>query len=80
MTTISNLAVSISEMPEEQLFNFIRTLRENRRKSMLVTTTKKVSSTTSRTPATINIESLMSKISETDKENLLQILEGKLNG
>jgi hypothetical protein len=79
MATINDLVISISEMTEEQRFNFIRTLRENRRKSMLVTTTKKATST-SKTPTLINVDSVISKISDTDRENLLQILEGKLNG
>jgi hypothetical protein len=80
MATISNLAISISEMDDETLFNFIRSLRDNRRKSMLVNPTRKTS-TTAKAPATkLDIESVLSKMSETDKENLLQILEGKVNG
>jgi hypothetical protein len=80
MATISNLAISISEMDEETLFNFIRSLRNNRRKSMLVNPVRKTSTTPKTPAATLNIESILSNMSETDKENLLQILEGKTNG
>ena len=78
MATISNLAISISEMDDESLFNFIRSLRENRRKSMLVNPVRKTSTTTKTPATTLNIESVLSKMSETDRENLLQILEGKI--
>lgn len=78
MPTISDLAVSISEMSEENLFNFIRALRDNRRKSLSTIPTKKKSST-SNTPTSLNIDSVINSMSETDRENLLQILEGKLN-
>lgn len=75
MPTINNLAVSVSEMSEEQLFEFIRTLRNNRRISITTAPTRK--SSTKSTPRPMDVNALLAGMSESDRETLLQILEEK---
>ncbi len=76
MPTIANLAVSVSEMNEEELFNFIRTLRNNRRVSITTVPTRKKSSAKS-SSQTIDVNALLAKMSDNERETLLQILEEK---
>jgi len=79
MSTISNIATSISEMPEEVLFNFIRELRNNRRNSIIKFTPTKKSSTPSKPTTILDAKSTILGMSESDREKLLLLLEEKLN-
>jgi hypothetical protein len=76
MSTIANLRISISEMSEERLFDFIRTLRNNRRVSITTIPTRKKSSSKSST-RTVDVNTLLANMSSSDRETLLQILEEK---
>ncbi len=76
MATIDNLTISILEMPEEELFNFIRDLRNNRRISL----TKPPKKSTVSKSTEISTNKLLSKLSESGKETLLRLLEEKING
>ncbi len=76
MPTIADLRISISEMSEERLFDFIRTLRNNRRVSITTIPTRKKSSSKSST-RTVDVNTLLANMSSSDRETLLQILEEK---
>lgn len=68
MATIDDLTISISEIIDDTLFEKIRDIRRRRR-----TPVKKKSK--SKKTSKISTDSLISKISPTEKDNLIKLLE-----
>ena len=69
MATIDDLTTSVSEMADDALFERIRDIRRYRRTSVQKKT-KKAKKTTS-----LSVDSLVSKLSPTDVESLIKLLE-----
>ena len=68
MATIDDLTISISEIIDDTLFEKIRDIRRRRR-----TPVKKKSK--SKKTSKISTDSLISKISPTEKDDLIKLLE-----
>jgi len=70
MATIRDLVLSVSEMSEEHLFEHIRNVRKRRRTPIIKETKAKKSSPKA------SVDTLVSKMSESERENLIKLLEG----
>jgi len=68
MATISDLAISVSEMSDDDLFNFIREVRKRRRTPVEKKNKAKKASK-------VSMDSLVSKLSSTEREDLIKMLE-----
>ena len=72
MATIANLAVSVLELSIDDCIDFIKELRRKRRIPKVKKVTKKVSG---KKPTTMSIDTLVSKLSESDVDALIKTLE-----
>ena len=70
MATINDLAISVTEMSPEVLFDFIRTIRKRRRLAQ-----QRPRKTSSKKPKTLDVGSLMNTLSNKERENLIKLLE-----